>query len=452
MNISTLQEDLLGLQEFAEKLEKFLKIEHRYVTESLVISLNAPFGAGKSTFLKMWMDRIAKNKTMGAGTLVVEINAWSDDYCGDPFVSLVSGLVDSLDQDNPDTKALCEAAKDAGWFLTGIGNQVVKKITGVDIVSAGELAEKKKAVREEYGAISGNYFSIHKAKKKALQAVKDSIRKLINGDTDNPSILILVDELDRCRPDYAISYLETIKHIFDIHGIVFVLAVDRKQLECTAKSAFGGDLDFPEYYRKFVQREITLQEPRSIAYDTLVSKYIQHYLKKENERYCYMRIDEHLTDRIVELARSMKMTPRQVQEVFRVMGHALETDQSKEGKMLWCLGVGTLLMSVLRIGNPDIYAALGRHNLGVQEAVGFFKELGLKDVEWWFTLCLTGGGLSEKTKDKTSTDIYREAGLLNEGETQVRFDFNRWVSGWGYSSNGRFREIHSILEQVSSWR
>jgi KAP family P-loop domain len=428
------------------------KVEHRYVTESLVISLNAGFGAGKSTFFKMWADSIKKNCSTDS-PVVVEVNAWNDDYCGDPFVALVSGLIESLNQEDPKAKSLLNAAKDIGWFLTGVGNQVVNKLTGVNVVSAGELAEKKKSVREGRQDHAEGYFDIYRAKRKALQSIKDAIRDLIRNGS--PSILILVDELDRCRPDYAISYLETIKHVFDIHGIVFVLAVDRKQLECSAKAAFGVDLDFPEYYRKFVQREVALPKPNEEAYKVLASRYVEYYLERESERYCFMPIDRYRVENIVELISCMKMTPRQVQEVFRVMGHVLETDESNRGRLMWCLGVGTILMSALRIGSHDIYRALGEQNLGIKEAVAFFKRLGLMHAEWWFELCWTGGGLnSEELKDKEVADIYLEAGLISKGEKPPqRTDFSQWSSGWGqrHSSNGRFAEIYLKIEQVASW-
>jgi hypothetical protein len=264
--------------------------------------------------------------------------------------------------------------------------------------------------------------------------------------------LVLIDELDRCRPDYAISYLETIKHVFDIHGIIFVLAVDRKQLECTAKTTFGTQLDFPEYYRKFVQREVTLPEPSEKNYNALVSKYVQHYLQRETERHCFMLIDEGRVDDIVELISSMKMTPRQVQDVFRIMGHVFETDESRKGKLLWCLGVGTILMSALRIGNPDAYHALGRSNLGIKTAGTFFKTLGLKDPEWWFTLCFTGGGLNPlETVNKELADIYREADFASANEAPpTRSGLARWTTGWGHSTE-RFKQIYSKIEQVSSW-
>lgn len=451
MKISTFDEDLLGLQEFAEKLESFIKVEHRYVSGSLVISLNAGFGAGKSTFFKMWVDRITKSNSADERPLVVEVNAWNDDYCGDPFVSLVSALIESLNAKDPNAQNLRNAAKDLGWFLTGIGSQVVNKFTGIDAVSAGELAEKKKSEREGHQDVPEGFFDIFRTKKKALQSLKTSIREIIRGD--NPSILILVDEIDRCRPDYAISYLETIKHIFDIHGIVFVLAVDRKQLECSAKAAFGADLDFPEYYRKFAQREVALPKPKEEAYRVLASRYVEYYLQRENERHCFMSIDRHRIDNIVDLISSMKMTPRQVQEVFRIMGHVFETDESNKGRLHWCLGVGTILMSALRIGNPDVYEALGRQDLRIQETATFFKKLNLRNAEWWFTLCLTGGGLnSEEVKEKEVADIYRDAGFISDGEgSQKGAGLDQWYSGWGHSSIGRFEQIYSKIEQVSSW-
>ena len=448
MKISTFKEDLLNLESFAERLEKFINVEHRYVPESLVISLNGGFGSGKSTFFKMWTDRLAKNESSLDKLFVVEVNVWNDDYCGDPLISLVSALIESLNPENQDTQGVLDAAKDVGWFLTGIGNQVVNKLTGINPVSVGELAEKKKAARKGLQDFSGNYFDIYKAKKKALASLKNAIRKIISGD--NPNILVLVDELDRCRPDYAISYLETIKHVFDIKGIVFVIAVDRKQLECSAKAAFGEALNFPEYYRKFIQREVTLPKPESETYRGLVTKYVEYYLQRENERHCFMSLDTYRIDNIVGLINSMKMTPRQVQEVFRIMGHVLETGESKKGKLLWCLADGTVLMSVLRLGSPDVYEKLGRQELGIHEAATFFKGLGVREAEWWFSLCFTGKGL--KTELIKAVDIYREAGFnLGDDEHKVNYNLGQWSEGWGHSSESRFKQIYLKIEQISSW-
>jgi hypothetical protein len=451
MEVSIFDEDLLGLKAFAESLERFINVEHRFVSESLVISLNAGFGAGKTTFFKMWADSIKKRDGSNEVPLVAEVNAWNDDYCGDPFVSLVTALLEALKGENQDTQDLRNAAKDVAWFLTGLGGQVVSKFTGIDVVAAGELAEKKKAARTEHHRAPQGLLDAFLGKKEALQLLKSSIRKIVKGD--KPSVLVLVDELDRCRPDYAISYLETIKHIFDIHGIVFVIAVDRRQLECSAKAAFGADLDFPEYYRKFVQREVALPTPNERSYATLASKYVEYYLQREGERYCFMSIDRHRVENIVNLISSMRMTPRQVQEIFRIMGHVLATEESNKGKLLWCLGVGTLLMSALRIGNHRAYEALGKSELSTKDAAELFRRLDPVHAEWWFTLCLTGGGLNPKDVDnRNPTEIYRDAGFISEGEVSQRVaNIGQWHNGWGYSHEGRFGQIYYKIEQVSSW-
>ncbi len=449
MKIETFEEDLLNLEGFAEKLENFIKVEHRYVPESLVVSLNGGFGSGKSTFFKMWTDRLAKNYADNKLS-VVEVNAWNDDYCGDPLISLVTSLIESLNKGDKDTKILLEAAKDVGWFLTGIGSQVVSTLTGIDPVSAGELAEKKKVERKGRQDFEGNYFDIYKAKKNALKTLKNSIKTFISGD--NPNILILVDELDRCRPDYAISYLETIKHVFDIKGIAFIIAVDRKQLECSAKAAFG-DIDFPEYYRKFVQREIALPKPVENGYKRLISSYVDYYLEREKERYCYMALDPSRITNIERLIVSMNMTPRQVQEVFRIMGHVLATEEEKRGKIYWCLAVGTILMSALRVGNTDIYEKLARRELGISEAVTFFKKIDKDNVDFWFALCLTGGGLNpEQIKGKQVVDIYREVGFIQNDSDAEEPNLNSLHNGWGHRDVlEKIPQIHLMIEQISSW-
>ena len=99
-------------------------------------------------------------------------------------------------------------------------------------------------------------FSIYQGRKEAMSKLRAAIKKFV--EESKRRVLFLVDELDRCRPDYTISYLETIKHIFDVQGAVFVLAADRQQLENSAKTAFGPNLDFEEYYRKICsQRDYT---------------------------------------------------------------------------------------------------------------------------------------------------------------------------------------------------
>lgn len=74
-------------------------------------------------------------------------------------------------------------------------------------------------------------------------------------------MIVIVDELDRCRPTYAVELLEIVKHLFNVPGIVFVLGVDRGQLASSAAKVFGTGVDADGYLRRFIDLECALPEP-----------------------------------------------------------------------------------------------------------------------------------------------------------------------------------------------
>ena len=93
-------------------------------------------------------------------------------------------------------------------------------------------------------------------KKAAYDALKTALASYVK-TLDKKPFIILVDELDRVRPSYSVKFLEAIKHIFAVQGICFVLAVDKEQLKKSVKQLYG-DIDFENYYMRFITREATL--------------------------------------------------------------------------------------------------------------------------------------------------------------------------------------------------
>jgi hypothetical protein len=448
MEVTNFKDDQLELIEFAERLNCFIEVEKDFVEGSLVIALSAKFGSGKTSFLNMWSNSLIHNPKKEK-LLIVYLNAWESDYFGDPLFAIISALSNSLNKKGKSTENLLAAAKDFGWFATAIGGQIVKKATGIDPVVAGKFAKDKKGEKGEQINALPNTFSTYEGRKNAMDRLKSAIQECIV--TNTSEVLFLVDELDRCRPDYAISYLETIKHIFNIKGAVFLLAADRKQLENSARSAFGLDLDFEEYYRKFIHREVSLPAISKQGYTNLASSYVKYYLEREDKRSCFMEINPTGIQNISDLISAFKLTPRQIQEVFRTLGHVFSTTEEKQGKMLWCLAVGTIFMATTKIGAPEIFEPLGHQNLEPQEASIFLKSLfSEREYEWWFTLLLTGGGLNNPEKQKPG-DIMKNVGLWKDDEElNTPRIFNDWYRGWG-SNHNKFKQIREMIEQVSSW-
>ena len=450
MNISTFSDDLFELIEFAERLEKFIETEQEYVDGSLVIALSSKYGSGKTTFLKMWKNRITSADENNKRPLVISLNAWESDYYGDPLFSIVSAIIDSLSENGVPSQSLLDAAKDVGWFTTAIGSQVANRITGIDAVAAGDFTEKKKKERQETSRDLPDSFSTYLDRKKAMKSLKKELEHVVRNSSLR--VLFLVDELDRCRPDYAISYLGTIKHIFDIKGAIFVLAADRHHLENSAKTAFGLNLDFEEYYRKFIHREVTLPQISKTGYERLASKYLTYYLEKEGLRNCFMALDRHRLNNISELIGALKLTPRQTQEVFRILGHTLSTSKEKKGRMRWTLAVGSIAMVAFKVGEPRIFSLLGSQQFDCKEAADYLVQLMDKtDIEWWFLLFVTGGGLHMQEGEKYQ-DLIERAGFTDEqGNISIRDELATWEREWGYSKSAHFSEIRRKIEQISQW-
>lgn len=161
MKISTFEDDLFELKEFAHRLEQFISTEHEYVEGGLVLALTSKYGSGKTTFLEMWKSSLDNKDKSADKPLVISLNAWESDYYGDPLFAIISALVESLETKGESAKSLVNAAKDFGWFATAIGGQIANKFTGIDAVAAGELAEKKKSEREEASLIIPDTFSVY---------------------------------------------------------------------------------------------------------------------------------------------------------------------------------------------------------------------------------------------------------------------------------------------------
>jgi hypothetical protein len=429
MTITTFEEDLLGLSDFRERLEKFIVTEERYVEGGLVLALSSKYGSGKTTFLNMWKSSLESTSEESVADFVVYLNAWESDYYGDPLFAIISALVEQLDQEEKKAIDLIEAAKDLGWFSTAIAGQIVKKFTGVDAIAAGDVAEKKKNKRADTTVLSPDTFTLYMQRKEAMQALKVAIQAFVT--KSKPRVIFLVDELDRCRPDYAISYLETIKHIFDLNGAVFILAADRNQLENSAKTAFGRNLDFEEYYRKFIHREVSLPPISDEGYKKLSDDYISKYLEHKNGRFCMMPLDTSRRENISELIGGLKLTPRQIQEVFRILGHILSTSEEKQGKIHWCLGVGSILMASLKVGNSQVYNRIGNNSLTPNEAKELLSFLGTDSIRWWFLIIYTGGGL-RLNDGVTIQEVLIEENLVDEDEFEKeKIELGPLYQGWG---------------------
>ena len=408
-SISFLEDDAFSSEAFARRLLLFIQTEADFVEGSLVMNLEAPFGSGKTHFLRMWNTFLSEGYASAPSEypLPVVLNAWEDDYCGDALIAVVSGLLKSMKSFGKDeakrASPIQAAAKDVANFSIGLANSFVASLTGLNSVEAGKHAEEKKEQRKEK---AGHAWELFMQRRDALSALKNAIKAAFSDK--RAGVVIMVDELDRCRPDYAIQYLETVKHIFDVPGFCFVLATDIKHLESSARSLFGADLDFPEYIRKFVHRTASLPKITSEGMAELIHRYSQKLFQSAEEG-SSSQINQFLKDCICEWVFGLNLNPRQAHEAFRMVRHWMSSEgEGRNTSTTRAPLEGAILMSCLQVKHPQIFEGIGTGSGAIEDIWALVtKSFAPEDAEKWIIFIISGWG-----KCRSKADIQKRVGML----------------------------------------
>lgn len=450
--------DKFGLQVFADTLTDYLLVERQFVDGSFVLSLNSEFGSGKTTFFQMWSNKLVSSDT---SPNIVYLNAWESDFQGDPLLAIVSALVDRLEpkEPNKNIESIKETAGKLCRFGLSVGNDLVQKFTGIDFIKAGQLAEPKGDGAEP--KVGHACFQLYREKQALFVRLRSLLADLAGAS--NTPIFVFVDELDRCRPTYAVEFLETIKHFFDIAGIVFVLGVDKKQLASSARSLFGQQLDFDEYYRKFAHRNVTLPVKSVPMTKRFCRALVQEYFSKEaftkKNRFPNVKQDQDRTDTVVALCTAFSLNARQVHELFRTATYVLSTTQQTGSHLLWGWDTGTLFMTALSLKNEELYHRMGRKAISLEEFTTHLKNLSLWTSDqhsgfWWAAL-LYLGAFGKEPIEKVECEFKRLGVWDPSDKDAVPFQdalslFNEAYGRGGLSSGEVFCQIYEVLEGLKT--
>ena len=219
-------DDVLERKEIADRLTSIVRGQEA----PFVISVDGRWGTGKTFLLKRWAQELQNQ-----GFEAIYFNAWEDDFNDDPLLAIVGQLSEHFNEGVPD-----EIARTVAHATLNI---VVKRLTGLKI---DELTPER--LLDDY-----------KGQGETKRAVKEQLSQLgyrVRDDTGQPLVFI-IDELDRCRPTFAIELLERVKHIFDVPNIVFVFGINRGELVKSLESVYG-EIDAGTYLRRFFDMEFAL--------------------------------------------------------------------------------------------------------------------------------------------------------------------------------------------------
>lgn len=340
-NLSFEEHDKLHRVEFAQHLTDSIERFYPFADDAYVLSLDAPFGSGKTMFVRMWRTYLA-NRDPAIESIY--FNAWKYDYYDDPAIPLLVELLKKVEDNSPEEASAFR--KMLAVATIGL-NETSKQLTGIDPVALGKTI-KQMTEDEVLEKLGGNLYEAFKEQQNVMENASKALKSYVEG-LDKKPLFIFIDELDRARPDYAVKLLETLKHLFGVKGVCFVLAVDKRHLASSVRTMYGHDLDFENYYKKFVTRQFTLPSIEEAPLESFIEAcFYENFDEKMAEGVVFPFSDgEKSTIRqsMHFMALAMQLSPRQIKEYFRTVAHFLAVSHdlndgrrpSTDDLMLVCL-------------------------------------------------------------------------------------------------------------------
>ncbi len=230
--------------------------------DPLVLALDAPWGAGKTTFVRIWQAYLKQQ-----GNWCIGFNAWETDFADDPLIVLVAEFNKWFKEKlNPsEFEKWTEGVKNA---LPNIAKRVtVAAVKGATFGALDIRTDLERTAAELTGNITSDMLENFNKQSNSIKQFKELIADILdNSPVEQKNLVIFIDELDRCRPTYAIELLERIKHLFSIERLVFVLSTDTTQLAHSIRAIYGNEFDGKKYLQRFIDLDYALKKPEIEQY------------------------------------------------------------------------------------------------------------------------------------------------------------------------------------------
>ena len=253
------------------------------------IFIDAPWGTGKTFFVKQVIETLRfANPNIDANApsdvsifdsnlmsnlnrelfLPIYFNAWENDHFDDPIAPLLATIATMADKTKVNQERnfsnIAAGAIECALSLTGL--------------NAGKLLE----------AISGNDFLDAFRKRQELRAKIGELVSALLPEVANRAVLF-IDELDRCRPEFAMQLLEQTKSLFLQDNIIVVYSTDRTQLAYSLQGVYGQNYDCQRYLQRFCDYRFDLPRINPI-------KYLEAKQADIHDGYCFTKISERFIE------------------------------------------------------------------------------------------------------------------------------------------------------------
>jgi hypothetical protein len=276
-----MQKDFLSRQPYINLLKSIIANQSDNPS-GYSLAIDGEWGCGKTWVLnKLENELLDENKNK---YLIFHYNAWENDFYDEPLVAILSVMIEELKSYKKNIKekeTVSKAISSSITALTKVAGSVIEKKYGInanDIIDS--VKESGKAIDDI--KLTKSDFNNMLPLENALRQIKSVIQKL----AEEYKIVFVVDELDRCLPEYAIKVLERLHHVCNEMPVIQIIAYSGKALSNSISKVYGSDSEnniskkaFAEHYlEKFVNLILPLNYGKpdddiSVLYEGLEKNY-----------------------------------------------------------------------------------------------------------------------------------------------------------------------------------
>ena len=264
--------------------------------------IDGNWGSGKTFLCRKLEQYISFQRQNGrVGFQTIYIDAFENDHTDNPLFVLLSQIIQHINTENKTntnntsiTKTI-KKIRDAGGKIIWAMTRNLSKAGSLSIIEAivesicmELLAEPTTNNAVLKGTLENIQNSIKQTIEKSFQKEEAKTQNITSFKQDlanyaaEKPLVILIDELDRCKPAFAMDMLEVIKHIFDVPNVKFILFTYERQLEEAIKHRYGPLIDSQRYLDKFLRFRVQLPS-QTYQSSELVSntyKYLEELMKQ----------------------------------------------------------------------------------------------------------------------------------------------------------------------------
>ncbi len=336
----------------------------------------------------MWRGMLKKQNIPS-----IYIDAFANDYSDDAFIVIASAITEFVKNKNSKDSytELLKNTKRVGIQLLSRSARVGIKAATLGIIKDGDidaLGDMKDEIAKGVSGWVGDLIEERLESHSEGMNLIQSFRGLISSipaklkDSDGKPLVVILDELDRCKPTFAVDAVEKIKHLFSVQNVVFVLVMNKTQLEQSVKIIYGQELDAHTYLQKFINLETRIPKRSSVLHMNDASKYIrklveQHEFKISGDKQIFINDIEFL-------AIHLNLTLRQLEKVSTTL--VVFYNSVPENHLHSILGREPLIvfLAVVKVVDPLLFenCLVGRTSyIEVSERFGFLSQES--DSEQW---------------------------------------------------------------------